>query len=113
MNTAVFCNGARLTTCAPSFAIPAPTIPPINAWDDDEGRPSHAVRTDQKIARSRPANTSPIDTTQGSMILAISLATFSGSTANAMKCQNAAQITACHGCSTRVATTVAIELAAS
>ncbi len=47
------------------------------------------------------------------MILAISLATFNGSTAKAMKFQNAAQITACHGSSTRVATTVAIELAAS
>ena len=71
------------------------------------------MTTFQKIAPTRPAKTSPIETTLLSMILAISLATFSGSIAKAMKFQNAAQITACHGLSTRVATTVAIELAAS
>ncbi len=113
MKTAVFLTRSRLTTWPPDLAMPAPTMPPINACDDDDGNPSTAVTTFHTIAPSNPAKTSPIDTTLLSMILAISLATFRGSTANAMKFQNAAQITACHGLSTLVATTVAMEFAAS
>ena len=46
-------------------------------------------------------------------ILAIAFATSNGRMRNAMKLKVAAQMTACHGFNTRVATTVAIELAAS
>ena len=85
----------------------------MSACDDDDGNPSRAVSTFQKMAPARPAKTRPIETALASMILAISLATFSGSTRKAAKFQKAAQITACTGVSTRVATTVAIELAVS
>ena len=71
------------------------------------------MSTFQKIAPMSPAKISPIETTSGLTILAISLATVSGRMRNAMKFQNAAHNTAWNGLSTRVATIVAIEFAAS
>ena len=35
----------------------APTIPPMSAWDELEGRPKYQVTRFQAIAPTRPANT--------------------------------------------------------
>src|SRR4051795_11277071 len=45
------------TASAPAAAKAEPTTPPISAWDELEGRPSHQVTRFQKIAPTRPANT--------------------------------------------------------
>ena len=66
------------------------------------------------MAPTRPANTTAIDSTLCTTTsLAMVLATWVPKTRNAMKLKAAAHITAWRGVSTRVATTVAIELAAS
>jgi hypothetical protein len=65
------------------------------------------------MAPARPAATSGNVTTCGSTPFAILPATCVPKTRNAMKLKNAAQTTAARGLSTRVETTVAIELAAS
>ena len=66
------------------------------------------------MAPTRPAKTTPIDSTSGSTTpVAMVAATTVPNTRNATKLKNAAQITASRGDSTRVDTTVAIELAAS
>ena len=68
----------------------------------------------QPIAPTSPAKTTPIDSTSGSTTpVAIVAATTVPNTRKATKLKNAAQITASRGDSTRVDTTVAIELAAS
>ena len=66
------------------------------------------------MAPTRPANTTPIDSTSWmTTSFAIVVATCVPNTRNAMKLKNAAHATAMRGLSTRVDTTVAIELAAS
>ena len=66
------------------------------------------------MAPTSPAKTTPIDSTSGSTTpVAIVAATTVPNTRKATKLKNAAQITASRGESTRVDTTVAIELAAS
>ena len=99
----------------PALAMPAPARPPISAWLLLDGMPSpHVIdvpddragqRAEDHAARRRcSASTMPVPTV---------FATCSPNTANAMKLKNAAQMTAVCGRSTRVDTTVAIELAAS
>lgn len=41
----------------PAFATAAPPYPPSNAWDEDDGNPSHQVTKFQTIAPRRPAST--------------------------------------------------------
>jgi hypothetical protein len=113
MKTAVFSKLDPSTTLQPALATPAPITPPISACDDEVGSPSHQVVRFQAIAPTRPANTTASLTTVGSMILPTVLATWVRKTRKAMKLKNAAQMTASRGFSTRVETTVAIELAAS
>ena len=98
----------------PVFATAAPAYPPISACDDDVGRPSHHVTRSQMMAPSSPAST----TVESTMVMSISplptvLAIAVPKTNAATKFQNAAHTTAALGDSTRVETTVAIELAAS
>ena len=98
----------------PVFATAAPAYPPMRAWDDDVGKPSHHVTRSQMMAPSSPAST----TVESTMVMSISplptvLAMAVPNTNAATKFQNAAQTTAALGDSTRVETTVAIELAAS
>ena len=45
------------TALGPSAASVAPTMPPISACEDDEGRPNHQVTRFQAIAPIRPAKT--------------------------------------------------------
>ncbi len=50
------------TALGPSATSTAPTIPPIRAWEELDGRPKYQVVRFQAIAPTRPANTakSPI-----------------------------------------------------
>ncbi len=113
MKMTVFSKLAELTTLQPALAMPAPTTPPISAWDDEVGSPSHQVVRFQAMAPTRPPNTTASLTTLGSMMVPTVLATWVLKTRKAMKLKNAAQTTASRGLSTLVETTVAIELAAS
>src|SRR3954453_13560680 len=45
------------TASAPPAAKAEPTTPPMRAWDELEGSPSHQVTRFQKIAPTRPAKT--------------------------------------------------------
>src|SRR6266850_687484 len=90
MNWAILTKPLVITACGPDEIHAAPTKPPISAWDDDVGSPSHQVMRFQITApRTTPK------------------------TAKAAKLKNPAHTTAIRGDSTRVLTTVAIELAAS
>jgi hypothetical protein len=113
MKMTVFSKLAPLTTLQPALAMPAPTMPPISACDDEVGSASHQVVRFQAMAPTRPANTTASLTAFGSMMVPTVLATWVRKTMKAMKLKKAAQITASRGLSTRVETTVAIELAAS
>jgi hypothetical protein len=103
----------------------APIMPPASACDDDEGSPQYQVSRFQAMAP-----TSEEKTTTSTMVspmarrsskwmipLPMVLATLSwtpqSTGAAEMKLKKAAQATAFMGVSTRVETTVAIELAAS
>src|SRR5262249_23918571 len=98
----------------PAFIIPAPASPPIKACELLEGIPSHQVSTFQQIAPiNAPKITAPSTTSPATIPVPTVCATWSPKNKNAMKLKNAAQITATCGRSTRVETTVAIELAAS
>src|SRR5690606_14739495 len=110
MNTPIVLMPSRITTSKPALATAAPIIPPTRAWEDDEGRPSTAVRTFQTIAPTSPAKIIPTESTDCSTtLLAIVAATWVPNTRKAMKLNAAAQHTATNGGRTRVATTVAIE----
>ncbi len=92
----------------------APARPPSRAWDDDDGRPNHQVIRFQVIAPSSAAQTTVGLTTSGTMSpLEMVLATAVPTTKAARKLNEAAQSTANRGDRTRVATTVAMELALS
>ena len=92
----------------------APAKPPSSACDEDEGRPNHQVTRFQMIAPSRAAQTTVGLTTSGTISpLETVFATAVPTTNAARKLNEAAQSTAKRGDRTRVATTVAIELALS
>ena len=98
----------------PAFIIPAPANPPIKACELLEGIPNHQVSRFQQIAPiNAPKITAASTTSAATMPVPTVCATWSPKNKNAMKLKNAAQITAYCGRSTRVETTVAMELAAS
>ena len=98
----------------PTLAIAAPAKPPIRACEELVGRPKYQVMMSQAMAPIRPARiTYSVAAAGTTRPLPIVVATLSGKTNAAMKLKNAAQTTARPGESTRVDTTVAIELAAS
>src|SRR5215216_7271066 len=113
MNRMVFSRLPRSNAPKPALATPAPAKPPMRACDEEVGRPSHQVRKFQLTAPMSPAKTTASLTTSGSTVLPTVLATCVWKTRKAMKLNRAAQRTASRGVSTRVETTVAIELAAS
>ena len=105
---------ALSTTPGPAAAIPAPSSPPISAWLDDEGMPFTQVSTFQNIAPTSAPNTTAGVTVSGStMPLPTVSATCSPTNQYAAKLPTAANSTAINGDSSRVATTVAMALAAS
>ena len=97
----------------PALAMAAPAMPPSNACDDEVGSASHQVMRSQTMAPNRPAPTRLSETTSACTPLAMLLATCDSKKKNAMELKKAAQSTAWRGESTRVDTTVAMELAAS
>src|SRR2546429_3964772 len=108
----VRCGWRRETP--PAAATAAPALPPISACDDEVGRPRYHVIRSHAMAPIRPQNTTDRLSTSGfTTSLAIVAATFVPNTRNAMKLKKAAHSTARTGVRTRVATTVAIEFAAS
>ncbi len=107
------------STTTSQFAVaPAataePTSPPIRAWEDDEGRPSHQVMRFHVIAPRRPAitMTSPCDPVPGSMVSETVVAT-SWPRKAPTKFMIAAMASATRGVRARVETEVAMALAAS
>src|SRR5215204_5625547 len=113
MNRIVFSRLPRSSAPKPALATPAPANPPMRACDEEVGSPSHQVRKFQAMAPASPAKTTASLTTAESTVLPTVLATWVWKTRKAMKLNRAAQTTASRGVSTRVETTVAIELAAS
>src|SRR5215216_1291627 len=113
MNRMVFRRLSASSTPKPALAMPAPAKPPIRACDEEVGSPSHQVVRFQTMAPTSPAKTTASLTTAESTVLPTVLATWVWKTRNATKLKVAAQTTAARGVSTRVETTVAIELAAS
>src|SRR5262249_12298768 len=98
----------------PAFTTAAPTKPPISAWDDDVGKPQYHVIRSHTIAPARPARMTHWSTTAAATTpLPTVVATCTPKPNAATKLKKAAHTTACSGVSTRVETTVAIELAAS
>src|SRR3954454_15209688 len=114
MNTPILRSPSDSRTCHPALATAAPAIPPTNACDELVGSPRKKVMRFQPIAPTSPANTTASVIDAGSTTpVAMVVATFVPNTRNAAKLKNAAHATAKRGESTRVDTTVAIELAAS
>src|SRR6185312_12761990 len=102
----------------PPYMRPAPDRPPISAWELDDGRPHHHVIRFHTIAPTSPAITTHTNACPGSVglmwtIFEIVFATPSLKMNSATKLNTVAHSTARRGDSTRVDTTVAIELAAS
>ncbi len=88
--------------------------PALLAWDEEEGIAIHQVSRFQPMAPIRAEKIRPSLINSGmTMPEPTVLATCSPKNRKAMKLKNAAQATAAKGGSTRVATMVAMELAAS
>src|SRR5437867_999595 len=113
MNSTILRKLPTLTIDHPALATPAPTNPPMRACDDEVGSPKNHVITSQAIAPNSAPNRTASLTADGLMVLPMVLATATPNTRNATKLNEAAHITANRGDSTRVDTTVAIELAES
>src|SRR5262245_16770647 len=114
MKISVFVQPDTITAPNPAFDTAAPAYPPTRACDELVGRPSHQVIRFQMIAPSRPERITADVTSDCRIIPAPTVfATAVPKKNTAAKLKNAAQATACTGESTRVETTVAMELAAS
>src|SRR5262245_37324023 len=115
MNSSVLRRLSHSSTSTPANAMPAPEIPPISARELDDGRPQNQVH---RLHRLAPARRHTPPTAYDSpfwivMIFEIVSATPWWKMNKATKLNAAAHSTAILGDSTRVDTTVAIELAAS
>src|ERR671922_2377534 len=113
MKVTVFWRLASSTTWPPALAMPAPATPPMMACDDDVGRPRHHVSRFQPMAPARPAKITAGLTTSRDTVWPTVSATAVRNTRKATKLNTAAHRTAALGDSTRVATIVDTELAAS
>src|SRR5579859_5644909 len=109
-----FTQPEAMIAAKPAFATAAPAYPPIRACDEEEGNPAYQVMRFHAIAPMSPASTTIASTTASSTSPEpIVLATAVPNTKNATKLNTPDHMTAAVGDSTRVETTVAIELAAS
>src|SRR5438034_548621 len=114
MKTPILISPAPMSDPNPAFATAAPAKPPINACDELVGNPQYHVIRSQTMAPTSPARIIHWSTTFDSTTpLPTVLATCTPKPKAATKLKKAAHTTACSGVSTRVETTVAIELAAS
>src|SRR5437879_4363394 len=91
----------------------APPNPPSNACEELDGKPTNHVNKFQTIAPTSPAKITSVVTKSACTHLATAFATCTPKNHAAAKFHHAAQHTAWNGRSTRVPTTVAMELAAS
>src|SRR5215510_8175648 len=99
---------------SPALVTAAPASPPIKACELLEGIPHHQVNRFQQLAPINAPKITAASTTSAATIPVPTVwATWSPKNKKAMKLKNAAHMTAYCGRSTRVDTTVAIELAAS
>ena len=96
-----------------AVAIAAPQRPPISAWLELEGRPSHQVKRFQMMAASSAASTVVIVTAEASTSPPLMVFATAVPTSAPIRFQNAAHMTAARGLRTLVETTVAIALAVS
>ena len=96
-----------------TFAMPAPAYPPSSACDELVGSPKYHVIRSHAIAPISPARITYGVTTSILTPFTTVFATCVPNPNAATKLKNAAQTTACPGESTRVATMVATEFAAS
>src|SRR6185369_13247630 len=104
----------QITGLKPALAMPAPSRPPISAWDDDDGMPASQVMMFQVMAPPSAPKITASETMLASMIpLPTVAATCWPKNRKAIKLKKAAQNTAYLAGSTRVETMVAMELAAS
>jgi hypothetical protein len=98
----------------PAFIIPAPASPPISACElleEDAQSPGQQIPADRAHEGAEETVTSM--TSAATIPVPMVCATCRPKNRNAMKLENAAHATAYCGGSTRVDTTVAMELAAS
>ena len=95
MALAVLPRPDHTTAFQPALVTPAPTSPPIRAWDDEDGIPASQVTTFQMMAPiSAPKITWSVMMLGATMPVPMVLATCSPNTAKAMKLKKAAQATA-------------------
>src|SRR5882724_486848 len=114
MKTPILISPAPMSDPNPAFATAAPANPPINACDELVGNPQYHVIRSQTMAPTSPARIIHWSTTFASTTpLPTVLATCTPKPKAATKLKKAAHTTAWSGVSTRVDTTVAMELAAS
>src|SRR6266571_2578735 len=112
--TPILTSPARTSPPNPAFTMAAPAKPPMSACDELVGSPQYQVMRSQTIAPMSPARITHWSTTLVSTTpLPTVRATPTPKPKAATKLKNAAHTTAWSGVSTRVETTVAIELAAS
>ena len=114
MKTPILTSPARTSPPNPAFTMAAPAKPPMSACDELVGSPQYQVMRSQTIAPMSPARITHWSTTLVSTTpLPTVRATPTPKPKAATKLKNAAHTTAWSGVSTRVETTVAMELAAS
>ena len=121
MKMMVLVQPLAMIAAKPSAGSVAPIRPPASACEDEEGSPHHQVSRFQTMAPSSEAKITvstmpvPCALSMENWITPVPmvLATFTPPPNAATKLKKAAQTTATPGASTRVDTTVAMELAAS
>src|SRR6185436_16181349 len=114
MNTPILTRPDATSEPKPAFTTAAPAKPPMRACEDEVGRPHHHVTRSQAMAPISPARITHWSTTSACTTpLPTVVATCTPKPKAATKLKKAAHTTACSGVSTRVETTVAMELAAS
>src|SRR4051812_9527181 len=100
-------------TLAPSATKAAPTTPPMRAWEELEGRPSHQVARFQVIAPMRPANTTVVVIASAWTIPLATVAATASEMKAPAKFRTADMATAKRGDMARVDTDVAMAFAVS
>src|SRR5437899_9730419 len=114
MKTPILTRPAAISDAKPALATAAPANPPMSACEELVGSPQYHVIRSHAMAPQRPARIIHWSTTFASTTpLPTVLATCTPKPKAATKLKKAAHTTAWSGVSTRVDTTVAMELAAS
>src|SRR5512142_681956 len=113
MPNVVFWRPVPMTTSKPCCDTDAPMTLKMSAWLDDVGRPTHHVMRSQMIAPMSAATTRSCVTTFASTMPDPTVFATASPDSAPRRLSTAAMRIACAGVRTRVATTVAMALAAS